>query len=87
MTTGEMGQGLSAGVGVSIAGKLKKLKYKVFVMIGDGKMQEGQIWEASMCVSKSTYSDLFAEKYPERFFNVGVVEQNEFGIAAGMDSC
>lgn len=44
--TGSLGQGLSIGVGFALAGKIKNLKYKVYVITGDGELAEGQIWEA-----------------------------------------
>lgn len=48
MTTGSLGQGISAGVGMALAGKMKKADYRVYVMCGDGEIQEGQVWEAAM---------------------------------------
>jgi len=48
MSTGSLGQGLSAANGMALAGKLDNLDYRVFVLIGDGELQEGQIWEAAM---------------------------------------
>ena len=48
MSTGSLGQGLSAANGMAIAGKLDKKNYRVYAMIGDGESQEGQIWEAAM---------------------------------------
>lgn len=48
MTTGSLGQGLSAGVGMALAARMDKKDYKVYVLIGDGESQEGQIWEAAM---------------------------------------
>jgi transketolase len=48
MSAGSLGQGLSVAVGMALAGKLDKLDYKVYAITGDGEMQEGQIWEASM---------------------------------------
>lgn len=46
ISTGSLGQGLSCGVGMALAGKRDKKDYRVFVMVGDGETQEGQIWEA-----------------------------------------
>jgi len=46
--TGALGQGLSMAIGFALAEKLKKTKKKSFCIIGDGEMQEGQIWEAAM---------------------------------------
>lgn len=48
MSTGSLGQGLSAANGMAIAGKRLKRNYRVYVIIGDGEMQEGQVWEAIM---------------------------------------
>ncbi|MCK9217459.1 MAG: transketolase [Firmicutes bacterium] len=48
MSTGSLGQGLSAANGMALAGKLDNKSYRVFALIGDGEMQEGQIWEAAM---------------------------------------
>ena len=48
MTTGSLGQGLSAANGMALAGKLDKKDYRVYVALGDGEIQEGQIWEAAM---------------------------------------
>ncbi len=47
-STGSLGQGLSIGVGVAYAGKLKRKDYRVYVLNGDGEFQEGNIWEAVM---------------------------------------
>ena len=48
MSTGSLGQGISAAVGMAIAGKLDKKDYNVFALLGDGEIQEGQVWEAAM---------------------------------------
>ena len=48
MSTGSLGQGLSAANGMALAAKLDKKDYKVYVILGDGEVQEGQIWEAAM---------------------------------------
>lgn len=48
ITTGLLGQGLSYGVGMAFAKKLKRCSDRVFVMIGDGEMHEGQVWESLM---------------------------------------
>ena len=48
MSTGSLGQGISAAVGMAIAGKLDNKNYKVFTILGDGEIQEGQVWEAAM---------------------------------------
>ncbi len=48
IASGSLGQGLSQGVGIALGGKLDKKDYRVYVMLGDGELQEGQNWEAAM---------------------------------------
>ncbi|MBQ7506820.1 MAG: transketolase [Lachnospiraceae bacterium] len=48
MSSGSLGQGLSAAVGMALAGKMDNKSYRVFALLGDGEIQEGQIWEAAM---------------------------------------
>ncbi len=48
MSSGSLGQGLSAAVGMALAGKMKKDSYRVYALLGDGEIEEGQIWEAAM---------------------------------------
>ena len=48
MSSGSLGQGLSAAVGMAIAGKMDNADYRVYTLLGDGEIQEGQVWEASM---------------------------------------
>ena len=48
MSSGSLGQGLSAAVGMALAGKMDKKDYRVYALCGDGEVQEGQIWEAAM---------------------------------------
>ena len=52
MSTGSLGQGLSAAVGMALAGKLSKKSYRVYAACGDGEIAEGQIWEAAMSAAK-----------------------------------
>lgn len=47
-STGSLGQGFSVGIGMALAAKLDKKDWHVFVILGDGELQEGQIWEACM---------------------------------------
>ncbi len=51
MSSGSLGQGLSVANGMAIAGKLDKKDYRVYCIVGDGEIEEGQIWEASMAAS------------------------------------
>ena len=48
MSSGSLGQGISAAVGMAIAGKMDNADYRVYTLLGDGEIQEGQVWEASM---------------------------------------
>jgi transketolase len=60
MTVGSLGQGFSAGLGMALSGKLRKKDYHVWVIIGDGEMQEGAIWEAAMAGAKWKLDNLTA---------------------------
>ena len=48
MSSGSLGQGVSAAVGMALAGKIDKKDYRVYTVLGDGEIQEGQVWEAAM---------------------------------------
>lgn len=48
MSSGSLGQGLSAACGMALAGKMKRQDYRVYALCGDGEIEEGQIWEAAM---------------------------------------
>ena len=48
MSSGSLGQGISAAVGMALSGKLDKKEFRVYTLLGDGEIQEGQVWEASM---------------------------------------
>ena len=48
MSSGSLGQGISAAVGMALGGKLDQASYRVFTLLGDGEIQEGQVWEAAM---------------------------------------
>ena len=48
MSSGSLGQGISAAVGMALAAKLSNKDYRVYTLLGDGELQEGQVWEASM---------------------------------------
>jgi transketolase len=48
MSAGSLGQGLSYGIGIALAGRLDKRDYQVYVILGDGECEEGQVWEAAM---------------------------------------
>jgi transketolase len=59
-STGSLGQGLSIGVGHALAGKLDKRSYHVYVVLGDGEMGEGQVWEAFASACKYRLGNLTA---------------------------
>ena len=48
MSSGSLGQGISAAVGMAVAAKLKGKDYRTYTLLGDGEIQEGQVWEAAM---------------------------------------
>ena len=60
MSTGSLGQGLSAANGMALAGKLDGRDYRVYVMLGDGESQEGQIWEAAMAAAHYKLDNVIA---------------------------
>lgn len=59
-STGSLGQGLSIANGIAIAGKLDNLDYRVYVLLGDGEIDEGQVWEASMSSARFKLDNLCA---------------------------
>jgi transketolase len=59
-STGSLGQGLSIGVGHALAGRLDNRDYQVFVMLGDGEVDEGQVWEAFATACKYRLGNLTA---------------------------
>ena len=60
MSTGSLGQGLSPGLGMALAAKLKGRDYHTFVVLGDGDCQEGQIWEAAFVAARYRLDNLTA---------------------------
>ena len=60
MSTGSLGQGISAAVGMAIAGKLDRMDYRVYALLGDGEIEEGQVWEAAMSAAKYKLDNLCA---------------------------
>lgn len=60
MSTGSLGQGLSAANGMALAGRLDKKDYRVYCLLGDGECQEGQIWEAAMTSAHKKLDNLTA---------------------------
>lgn len=60
MSTGSLGQGLSAAVGMALANKLDNNEHRVYALMGDGECQEGQIWEAAMAAAHYQLDNLCA---------------------------
>ena len=60
MSTGSLGQGVSAAVGMALAGKIDKKDYRVYTLLGDGELEEGQVWEAAMCAAHYKLNNLTA---------------------------
>ena len=58
MSTGSLGQGISAAVGMALAGKLDNADWRVYAICGDGELEEGQLWEASMFASHKKLDNL-----------------------------
>lgn len=59
-STGSLGEGLSVGIGMALAARLDKSDYRTYVLLGDGEIQEGQIWEAAMFASYHKIDNLCA---------------------------
>jgi transketolase len=66
-STGSLGQGLSQGVGHALAARMNRLNYRTYVLMGDGEMDEGQVWEGAMAGKKFQLDNL-----------VAIVDQNGF---------
>ncbi len=60
IASGSLGQGLSVAHGIAMGARLDNLDYKAYVVLGDGELQEGQIWEAAMSASKFKSNNLIA---------------------------
>lgn len=60
MSTGSLGQGISAAVGMALAGKIDKKDYRVYTILGDGELEEGQVWEAAMSAAHYKLDNLIA---------------------------
>ena len=60
MSSGSLGQGISAACGMALAGKLDGKSYKVYTVLGDGEIEEGQVWEAAMFAAHKNLDNLIA---------------------------
>ncbi len=58
MSTGSLGQGVSAAVGMALAGKIDKKDYRVYTLLGDGEIEEGEVWEAAMFAAAKKLDNL-----------------------------
>ena len=75
MTAGSLGNGLSVGVGMALSGKLHHQDYMTYVMLGDGEIQEGMVWEAAMAASHHDLKNLVAIVDQNRLQATGVVKE------------
>ncbi len=57
-TTGSLGNGVSVGLGMALAARIRKLDYRVYVITGDGELGEGLVWEAAMCAGHQKAANL-----------------------------
>jgi transketolase len=78
-TTGSLGQGLSVGLGHVLAGRLRKVGYRVFVLLGDGECEAGQVWEAAMAAAHFRADNLVAVLDYNKFQETGPVSR-EMGL-------
>ena len=60
MSTGSLGQGISVSVGMALAGKIDNKDYRVYTLLGDGELEEGQVWEAAMSAAHYKLDNLTA---------------------------
>ena len=74
MSSGSLGQGISAAVGMAIAGKLDNADYRVYTLLGDGEILEGQVWEAAMLAAHKKLDNL-----------VVIVDNNNLQIDGAID--
>ncbi len=58
MSSGSLGQGISAACGMALAGRLQKKSYRVYTLLGDGELEEGQVWEAAMFAAAKKLDNL-----------------------------
>lgn len=58
MSTGSLGQGISAAVGMALAAKIDKKEYRTYAILGDGEIEEGQVWEAAMFAAHKKLDNL-----------------------------
>jgi transketolase len=74
MTTGSLGHGLAAGAGIAASGKIDKRDFQVFVLLGDGEVQEGLVWESAMAAPRLGLDNLTAVVDVNRLQSGGAVD-------------
>jgi len=75
MNTGALGHGLSVAVGMALAGKMNKKNYKVYVLMGDGELAEGSIWEGAMAAGNYKLENL-----------IGIIDRNHLQISGNTEN-
>lgn len=75
VNTGALGHGLAVGVGMALAGKIDKKDYKVYVLMGDGELDEGSVWEAAQIAAHYGLDNL-----------VGIIDRNYLQISGNTES-
>ena len=75
MTTGSLGQGFSSGLGIALGCKMKKLDNYVYILVGDGECQEGQVWECAMFAPAKQLTNVIAFLDYNRLQIDGTVEE------------
>jgi transketolase len=73
--TGSLGQGLSFANGVALAGRMDSLRFNLFVVLGDGEIHEGQVWEAAMSSSHHGLNNVCVLVDSNRFQSQGSIEE------------
>ena len=73
--TGSLGQGLSFANGIALAARMDNLKFNIYVLLGDGELQEGQIWEAAMTTSHYNLNNICVIIDRNRYQSQGEIDQ------------
>lgn len=76
MSTGSLGQGLSVACGMALGARLGRLDIRVYVLLGDGELNEGQVWEAAMSAAKYRLDNLMAIVDRNNIQLIGPTEEN-----------
>jgi transketolase len=73
-SSGSLGHALSAGLGMAIAARMQKRDFRTFVLLGDGELHEGQVWEAALCAAHQRLGNL-----------IGIVDRNGYSLDGNVD--